>query len=112
MKRPEFITLLGGAGAAWPLAACAQQSPARPIVGVLVPQSQVASARNVDAFRKGLRDLGYVEGRNITLEIRYGDGLPERLPQLATELVALKPAVIRAGSSAAIVAARNATETI
>ncbi len=112
MRRRDFITLLGGAAAAWPIAAYAQQSPARPIVGVLVPQSQVASARNVDAFRKGLRDLGYVEGRNITLEIRYGDGLPERLPQLATELVALKPAVIRAGSSAAIVAARNATETI
>jgi putative tryptophan/tyrosine transport system substrate-binding protein len=111
VRRREFITLLGGA-AVWPLAAQAQQSPARPIVGVLAPQSQAASARNVDAFRKGLRDLGYVEGRNITLEIRYGDGLPERLPQLAAELVALKPAVIRAGSSAAIVAARNATQTI
>jgi hypothetical protein len=103
-KRCEFITLLGGA-AAWPLAARAQQlSPDRPIVGVLAPQSQAASARNIEAFRKGLRDLGYVEGRNITLEIRYGDGVPERLPQLAAELVALKPAVIRAGSTAGLVA--------
>jgi len=76
MKRREFITLLGGA-AAWPLVARAQQP-----VGVLAPQSQAASARHVEAFRKGLRDLGYVEGRNITLEFRYGDGLPERLPQL------------------------------
>jgi ABC-type uncharacterized transport system substrate-binding protein len=113
MRRREFITLLGGAAATWPLAARAQQlSPDRPIVGVLAPQSQAASARNIEAFRKGLRDLGYVEGRNITLEIRYGDGLPERLPQLAAELVALKPAVIRAGSSAALVAAHNATQTI
>jgi putative ABC transport system substrate-binding protein len=115
MRRREFIkfiTLLSGA-AAWPLAVRAQQPvPSQPIVGVLAPLSQAASARNVGAFRKGLRDLGYVEGRNITLEIRYGDGLPERLPQLAAELVALKPAVIRAGSSAAIVAAHNATQTI
>jgi putative ABC transport system substrate-binding protein len=112
VKRREFITLLGGAAAGWPLAARAQPSLDRPIVGVLAPQSQAASARNIEAFRKGLRDLGYVEGRNITLEIRYGDGLPERLPQLAAELVALKPAVIRAGSSAALVAAHNATQTI
>jgi putative ABC transport system substrate-binding protein len=113
MNRREFTTLIGGAAVAWPLAVRAQQlSPGRPIVGVLAPLSQAASARNIEAFRKGLRDLGYVEGRNITLEIRYGDGLPERLPQLAAELVALKPAVIRAGSSAAIVAAHNATQTI
>src|SRR6266516_3454679 len=110
VKRRAFIALLGGA-AALPLAARAQEpSPGRPIVGVLAPQSQAASARNVEAFRKGLRDLGYVEGRNITLEIRYGDGLPERLPQLAAELVALRPAVIRAGSTAGIVAAHNATQ--
>jgi putative tryptophan/tyrosine transport system substrate-binding protein len=113
IRRRDFITLLGGATAAWPLAARAQQlSPDRPIVGVLAPQSQAASARNIEAFRKGLRDLGYVEGRNITLEIRYGDGLPERLPQLAAELVALKPAVIRAGSTAGLVAVHNATQTI
>ena len=110
--RRAFITLLGGAAAAWPLAARAQQSPDRPIVGVLAPQSQAASARYIEAFRKGLRDLGYVEGRNITLEIRYGDGVPERLPQLAAELVALQPAVIRAGSTAGLVAAHNATQTI
>jgi len=113
VKRRDFITLLGGAAAAWPVAARTQQlSPDRPIVGVLAPQAQAASARNIEAFRKGLRDLGYVEGRNITLEIRYGDGLPERLPQLAAELVALKPAVIRAGSTAGLVAVHNATQTI
>ena len=113
LRRREFITVFGGAAVAWPLAARAQQAaPGQPIVGVLAPQSRAASARNIEAFRKGLRDLGYVEGRNITLEIRYADGLPERLPQLAAELVALKPAVIRAGSSAAMVAAHNATQTI
>jgi putative tryptophan/tyrosine transport system substrate-binding protein len=111
--RRDFITLLGGAAAAWPLTSRAQQlSPDRPIVGVLAPQSQAASRRNIEAFRKGLRDLGYVEGRNITLEIRYGNALPERLPQLAAELVALKPAVIRAGSTAGLVAVHNATQTI
>ncbi len=81
MRSREFITLLGGA-AAWPLAARAQQLD-RPIVGVLAPQSQAASARNIEAFRKGLRDLGYVEGRNITLEIRYGDGVLR--PQSSTQ---------------------------
>ena len=112
MKRREFITLVGSAAAAWPLVARAQQAPVRPIIGVLSPISTAAAARNTEALRTGLRDLGYSEGRNITLEQRYADGAIERLPDLAAELVALKPAVIVAGSPAAALAVRNATRTI
>ena len=78
MKRREFIRLVGGA-AAWPFAARAQQQPVRPLIGVLSPQSAASAARNIAAFRSGLRDLGYLEGHNATLEIRYGDGAPERM---------------------------------
>jgi putative tryptophan/tyrosine transport system substrate-binding protein len=112
MRRREFITLVGSAAAAWPLVARAQQAPVRPIIGVLSPISIAAAARNTEALRTGLRDLGYSEGRNITLEQRHADGAIERLPDLAAELVALKPAVIVAGSPAAALAVRNATRSI
>jgi putative tryptophan/tyrosine transport system substrate-binding protein len=112
MRRREFITLVGSAAAAWPLVARAQQAPVRPIIGVLSPISIAAAARNTEALRTGLRDLGYSEGHNITLEQRYADGAIERLPDLAAELVALKPAVIVAGSPAAALAVRNATRSI
>jgi len=101
MKRREFIRLIGGAVGAsplWPRAGLAQQSPVRPLIGVLSPLSATAATRNTAAFRSGLRDLGYVEGRNATLEIRYGDGVAERMAPLAGELVALKPDVLFAGS--------------
>ena len=111
-NRREFMTLLGGAAAAYPLAARAQQSPGRPLVGVLSPLSPAAAARNIDALRAGLRDLGYVEDRNVTLALRFAEGIPARLPELAAELVALKPDVILAGSIGGILAARNATRTI
>jgi putative tryptophan/tyrosine transport system substrate-binding protein len=96
LGRRELITLFGGA-AAWPLAANAQQTSAHPLIGVLSPLSS-ASAAHIEAFRAGLRELGNVEGRNITIELRFAEGVIERLPELATELVALKPAVILAGS--------------
>ena len=105
-------TLVGSAAAAWPLVARAQQPPARPVIGVLSPISAAAAARNVEALRAGLRDLGYSEDRNITLDMRYADGAIERLPKLAAELVALSPAVIVAGSPAAALAVRDATRTI
>ena len=106
MQRREFMTLLGGVSA-WPLAARAQQASDQRLIGVLSPISETAAERNVEALRAGLRELGYTEGRNIRLEIRYADGAIERLPQLAAELVGFGPAVIVAGSPPAAIAARN-----
>ena len=106
MKRRTFITLLGGAAAAWPLAARAQQQPIRPVIGVLSPLSAASAARNIAAFRSGLRDLGYLEGRNVTLALRYGDGVPERMVPLAQDLVGLKPDVLMAGARSGALAAQ------
>jgi putative tryptophan/tyrosine transport system substrate-binding protein len=110
VKRREFITLLGGAAAAWPLAVGAQQAPARPLIGVLSPITATDAKPLITAFRSALRDLGYVEGRNMTIAIRYAEGAPERMALLARELVALTPDVIVAG--AYLAAARDATRTI
>jgi putative ABC transport system substrate-binding protein len=112
MRRREFITFLAAGTAAWPVVARAQQAADRPIVCVLSPTSSAAAARNADALRAGLRDLGYSEGRNIRLELRYADGAIERLSDLAAELVALKPAVILSGSPAAALAVRAVTPSI
>jgi putative tryptophan/tyrosine transport system substrate-binding protein len=98
MRRREFITMLGGAATSWPLAARGQQA-VRPLIGLLSPLSAVAASRNVSAFRSALRDLGYVEGRNMMLVLRYGDGVAERMPSLARELVALSPDVILTGAA-------------
>ena len=111
MKRREFITLLGGAAAAWPLAARAQQ-PAMPVIGVMSPLSAATAARNLAALRTGLHDLGYIEGRNIKIASRFADGMAERFPALVVDLVALKPAAILVGSTSAILAARKVTRTI
>jgi putative tryptophan/tyrosine transport system substrate-binding protein len=110
MRRREFIAIFGSA-AVWPLFARAQQGSSERFIGVLSPISEDAGFRNVEALRAGLRDLGYFEGRNIKLEIRYAGGATERLPQLASELVKLNPDVI-AGSPPAAIAAHNATHTI
>jgi putative ABC transport system substrate-binding protein len=112
LHRREFITLLGGAAIAWPLAARAQQPAGHPLIGVLSPSSPAATTRNIESLRAGLRDLGYVEGRNVTLALRFSEGVSARLPGLAAKLVALKPDVILTGSVAGILAARNATRTI
>ena len=111
MKRRDFLGLMGGAASAWPLAARAQQMPIRPLVAVLSPPSAAAAARNINALRTGLRDLGYVEGRNLTIEVRHAAGAIARLPALAGELVALNPDVIVVGSLPAILAVRDAAGT-
>ena len=111
MRRREFITLLGGAAAAWPLAARAQQPAKVPRIGFLFYGSPGPSPE-LDAFRQGLRELGYIEGQNIVIEYRFASGRVERLPELATELVRLKPDVIVTPGTPASLAAKQATSTI
>jgi putative ABC transport system substrate-binding protein len=87
MKRREFITLLGGAAASWPLAAKAQQPAKVARIGILGLASEAAAAPYVNAVRAGLRHFGYIEGKNLIIEYRFGDGNYERLPALAAQLV-------------------------
>ena len=113
MQRREFIALLGGAAAAWPLAVRARQSSdGGPLIGILSPLSASTATRNIEGFRAGLRELGYFEGRNVTLALRFAEGMPERMPALATELVGLKPDVIVAAPETSLLAVRNVTRTI
>jgi putative ABC transport system substrate-binding protein len=112
MRRRKFINLLVGSAVALPLAARARQGSGERLIGVLSPISEGAAFRNLEALRTGLRSLGYFEGRNIELVVKYADGATERLGQLALELVKLNPDVIVAGSPPAAIAVRNATDTI
>ena len=112
MRRREFITLLGGAPAAWSLAARAQQPSKIPRVGYLFSFTPAEGQHLWEACRQGLRELGYVEGRNIAIEARWADGRHERLPELVAELVRLNVDVLVVAATPGSLAAKAASSTI
>ena len=112
MRRREFITLIGGAAVTWPLSAGAQQS-AIPVIGFLDPRSPEGVLNRLRGLREGLKETGFVEGENVTVEYRWAENQVDRLPELAADLVRRQAAVIIAsGGRAATLAAKAATTTI
>src|SRR5262245_61343782 len=111
MKRREFITLLGGA-AAWPLAARAQQAGKLPIIGLLGSATLLAESQRVAGVVQRLRQLGWIENRNVAIEYRWAEGRSERFVEIATEFVQLKVDVIVATTTPAVIAAKQATSVI
>ena len=112
MRRREFITLLGGAAAAWPLAAHAQQPTNIPRLCFLTFDPPASRSTRFEAFFQGLRDLGYVDGQTITIDYLSADGHGERFPALAAECLRLKADIIAVSTTPAARAAKNATRTI
>src|SRR5438045_7758756 len=112
MRRRELIALVGSAVTTWPLAARAQQSAKVWRVGMLDTAPAKLNAINIDAFRDALSRLGYVEGRNVAIEYRSGEGHIDRFPKLAAELIDLKVDILVTRGTPATMAAKNATSTI
>jgi len=111
MRRREFITLLGGA-AAWPLAARAQQPGKLPTIGLLGATTLLVESQRVAAFVQRLRELGWIEGRTVAIEVRWADGRTERFVEIAAEFVRLKVDVIVTQGTASVIAARQATAVV
>jgi putative ABC transport system substrate-binding protein len=111
MRRREFITLLGGMAAACPFAARAQQ-PATPVIGYLGLLSPTSELERISSFRKGLKEAGFDEGRNVIIEFRFAEGDVSRLPTFVAELVSHKVTVMLAASTAAALAAKATTSTV
>jgi ABC-type uncharacterized transport system substrate-binding protein len=111
VRRRQFITLLGGAAVAWPLAARGQQ-PAMPAIGILSSQTQDSESARLKALREGLQETDFVEGRNVTIEYQFADGQNSRLPELAAELVRRQIAVLVANTTPPALAAKAATTII
>jgi putative ABC transport system substrate-binding protein len=112
IRRREFITLLGGTAAAWPFAARAQQPPKLPTIGYLGATAPSGESQRVAAFVRGLRELGWIESRNIALEYRYAEGRNERFAEIAAELVRLKVDVIVTYGTLPVVALKQATSVV
>ncbi len=111
MRRREFVILLGGA-AAWPLLARGQQRGSFPTIGFVGPLASQAMSQWTAAFVQRLRELGWIEGRTVAVEYRWGEGRSERFPEIMAEFVRLKVSVIVTGGTAAVIAAKQATSTI
>lgn len=111
-NRRDFIAFAGCVAGSWPFMALAQQAPKIPRLGYMSLQSRASEDSRLEAFRLGLRELGYVEGKNIAIEYRHADGNSARLPDIAAELVRLKVDILIAGSNSVAAAAHQATRTI
>src|SRR5262245_29757050 len=112
MKRREFISFVGAVAAVWPLAVRAQQPAKLYRIGMLDTASRELNAANLTAFRKALREFGYIEGENLVIEYRSAEGHSERLPDLLSELLRLKVNLIAVRGTPEVMAIKNATSTI